>query len=292
LLPLDAGSTTRTADLGFDLEAVSTYREKADSPTSISNSDNGDDMGLYEAGVPESSPAPALRLKEMGEFDSLLDSQVVFNSVDENQDRNIRRRKISFAKHMRMSLVASVMNSSRPSITNRKSLFIRPSRRMSFLEELPIPETLQVTASFPQPEQTITEENVMLQDMCPLERVVSDEGILTVVLSFFQEHELLRIASLVCSLWADVATNAHANLMLKSVGCLTLSSDTNYDSDDELCDDQALSESKSIPGLLERPWSYLTSNFPWACFLSEGAFKKVYKVFNENLQVEEAVSVM
>ena len=67
--------------------------------------------------------------------------------------------------------------------------------------------------------------------------------------------------------------------------------ESEYESDEEL----PLGEvppSTTTSTLTDRPWQYLTSNFPWACFLSEGAFKRVYKVYNDSIGVEEAVSVM
>jgi serine/threonine protein kinase len=43
---------------------------------------------------------------------------------------------------------------------------------------------------------------------------------------------------------------------------------------------------------MERSWHFLNDKFPWATFLSEGAFKRVYRVWNSTVNAEEAVSVM
>jgi hypothetical protein len=48
----------------------------------------------------------------------------------------------------------------------------------------------------------------------------------------------------------------------------------------------------SVARSMERSWQYLNTLHPWGCFLSEGAFKKVYKVYNARVGVDEALSVM
>lgn len=103
------------------------------------------------------------------------------------------------------------------------------------------------------------------------------------VLAFLTERELMLV-SLVCQTWADAVTTAHVNLMLASVGYSKDDNDGKYD----VAHVSAMSREISM----EQSWEYLHSEFPWACFLAEGAFKRVYKVHNSSTSQEEALSVM
>jgi len=47
----------------------------------------------------------------------------------------------------------------------------------------------------------------------------------------------------------------------------------------------------AVPSLL-RPWGEMVSSMPWGCFLSEGAYKQVYRTYHASAQRQEAVSVM
>lgn len=119
---------------------------------------------------------------------------------------------------------------------------------------------------------------------------LANSKILLNVLSFLDEAEILCRASPVCTLWADVSTEAHATLMLSSVGCI----ENAVDGDDDDLDDDEVEDTAnaSIMRSMEKSWRYMVSQYPWACFLSEGAFKRVYKVWNASTQSEEALSVM
>ena len=55
---------------------------------------------------------------------------------------------------------------------------------------------------------------------------------------------------------------------------------------------EAPTQSNSIATSMEWDWKDLTNLFPWGCFLSEGAFKRVYRVMNTQVGCEEAISVM
>jgi hypothetical protein len=112
---------------------------------------------------------------------------------------------------------------------------------------------------------------------------LQDDYILERILAYLHERELVLAAGLVSTKWFEVATTSHANLLLARLLC-----------DNQDCDSSSnfLAESNRKMSLIERNWDYLTTNFPWACFLAEGGYKKVYKVFNKKLNVEEAVSVM
>ena len=118
------------------------------------------------------------------------------------------------------------------------------------------------------------------------------------VLSYLSEGELIHSASLVCTRFADVSAEALGKLMLVSVGCDSslkeLASDDSSNEEVEP-DMDARPESKELSTVAEsmrRGWPYLTGRFPWANFLSEGAFKRVYKVWNNHVGTYEALSVM
>jgi hypothetical protein len=303
LLPLHVDSATpRSSDLGFELEAVSAYqeevvsayREKAESPTSIDNSDDDDDIVLYQVGETERSPMNT-PMNKFGEpsvagFGVNLD-HVVLKTPGGPSNKDLKRRQTSVAKHKRMSLVASTKHPNGPVVPSRKSLFIRPPRASAVPTRPPLAEKLNLVPNFPSSELAASKEP-MLEDVmdCPMTVALDKAEIVESILGYLQEPELLQTASLVCSTWSDIATQAHANLMWMSVGCLDSSSDNDDDSVDE--GEQSASLAEYVPGLMERPWDFLISTFPWACFLSEGAFKQVYKVYNRTFGVEEAVSIM
>ena len=104
--------------------------------------------------------------------------------------------------------------------------------------------------------------------------------------------------SLVCKAWADASTNAFAELMIASVGCTKDGDiDNEYDDDNSVVLDDNDVESEpepqnSIARSMQRSWDYLLSRFPYASFLSEGAFKRVYKVKNAAMKAPEAISIM
>jgi hypothetical protein len=299
LLPLQVDSTTpRTSDLGFELEAVSAYqeeavsayREKAESPSSTGNSDIDDDFVFYEAGETERSPMNTFGEPNGPGFGVNLDHGVS-NTPAGPSNKDLKRRQTSVAKHKRMSLVASTMHPTGPVVPSRKSLFIRPTRASALPTRPPLVEKLNLVPNFPSSELAASKEP-MVEDItdCPVTVALDKAEIVESILGYLQEPELLQTASLVCSTWSDLATQAHANLMWMSVGCLEFSSDNDDDSIDE--GEPSASLAQYIPGLMERPWDFLISTFPWACFLSEGAFKQVYKVYNRTFGVEEAISIM
>lgn len=194
------------------------------------------------------------------------------------QAKQDRRRQTSFAKRSRMSLVASVVNRKGSVLRSRKSLFDRPSSVNFLGTEFALPEKLQATPEFAPYNDCPTDDPV-----CSRRTALSNSRVLENIFSFLQETELLCIVSLVSTHWADSATQAHASMMLMSVGC-------SGESDDD--DESVTEEAIQVDSFVEREWGSLVSNYPWACFLSEGAFKRVYKVFNYNHRVEEAISVM
>jgi hypothetical protein len=254
-------SETATASLSSDFEAASGYHGKPD--RNVISGDKGiDEYEPYRVSVHNSS-------------------SVVFEvpHVEHNGNelsRDDRRRQTSFAKHRRISLFAAAINPAESFLRNRKSLFIQscqtiPSSRLSLLHE-------GANAFYP--------SRIVPTDEIPNEPLLEDSplnnnDILQTVFDFLDQNELLYVASLVSTKWFDAATRSHANQMLLSVGCGS-----------EQKDVEGGPGSHAVREFMQRPWIYMTTTFPWACFLSEGAYKRVYKVFNHFHRVEEAISVM
>eukprot|EP00934_Nitzschia_sp_Nitz4_P000802 Nitzschia sp. Nitz4//scaffold39_size137210//25365//29046//NITZ4_003189-RA/size137210-processed-gene-0.85-mRNA-1//1//CDS//3329550353//802//frame0 len=257
--------TLRPFSLGMDLEAASNYRDPS-TPDDLEETPNK--QGFFHDGIDDMSPSSS----------SLFEAATETHSVHV-ENKALRRRQTSYAKHKRMSLFASAMNPVTNFLNSRKSLFHRaPVSSQTF-------------------EQKIHSEHAFgshLSDLAPaviagtdsLSEWSHNEELLKRTFSFLSEPDLLRSASLVCTKWADMATEAHAQLMLSSVGCSSMSDD-GYDSDTETTD-----LGKSASGMLEKSWNVLNNTFPWARFLAEGGFKSVFKVFNHQHRVEEAVSIM
>jgi hypothetical protein len=202
-----------------------------------------------------------------------------------------KKRLRSMAKHKRVSVCAAARDtrkSMRPSLLHglsRLSLVGEPNNRLGTIGD-------GINVCFPLSplgETTGMLSAVKISDDKSVLGLVTNIKILTPMLLFLNESELLCTASLVCSQWADAATEAHALLMRASVG-------GSNESDEDSVSEDALavptSDSISIAKSMERSWSFLTSKFPWASFLSEGSFKRVYRVWNSSVQAEEAVSVM
>lgn len=262
------------SSLGLDFDAVSNYRDGPESPSSTTSRDNEDS---------EEDQQSQVLSQESVDFFGSYDTDPAFG----NNPRNVRRRHTSMAKHRRMSLFASAVNTTDPFFKNRKSLFNRPSLVVAAGQPPPIletdPEFYRSTWTWspkgPEKRRTLLEKS-------PL----NDPEILQKILDFLPQDEILAVAGMVSTKWFDASAHSYANVMLSSVGC---SSNSDDDFDDEFCfEEEALAQDEASSKLMERPWSYLTTTFPWASFLSEGAFKRVYKVFNRTHRIEEAVSVM
>jgi len=245
--------------LGLDFESVSQYHDESVSIGSspLTNS-IGIDMSIQSR--------TGLHVCEANEHVSERANKLFPN-------RAVRRRQTAFAKHRRMSLFASAINPADTFSKNRKSLFVRQSAAFHATKHTLLSES--APEFFSQHTSVIhesTSETPVDLEQSPLD----SEEILRVIFDFLEDKELFFIASLVSTKWSDVATQSHANLMLSSVA---------------RCDEDTLDGKGNARGS-HRSWKYLTTTFPWACFLSEGAFKRVYKVFNRRCQTEEAVSIM
>lgn len=136
---------------------------------------------------------------------------------------------------------------------------------------------------------------------------------LPLILSFLDQEKLLTTSCLVNSHWWTESVSRQAALMLESVGCEGMaggkssgsSREADSDSDgefDESDDEQEekktevgaaiVAPSTSIVDSMKRSWKFLHEQYPHASFLSEGAFKQVYRVYNVNTGGQEAISVM
>jgi hypothetical protein len=205
--------------------------------------------------------------------------QFLVDPFMETNSRELLRREKNLAKRRRTALFASAKNPVKTLREARKSMFIHPSKVGSAQLLLPESSPEFYGAKSLGAENSSKGRQSVPAKVSPLE----DADILEKILDFLQEPELLLRASLVSKTWFESATHSHANLMLASVGC---SQDTS-DNETEL----SAIEPNTLT-LMERPWNYIATTFPWACFLSEGAYKRVYKVFNHKFRVEEAISVM
>lgn len=261
--------------LELELEAAGDYRVQESSPDSTS------ERGVSETGIlnqdflSETSPSPR------GGFDRMQTTVEFTFHQGNNYSRASRRRQTEFEKRKRLSIFASAVNPALSIFTRRKSLFVHHSRSSEF-------ENKTSTVNRNLVSEHKFEASVQLDIQLDSTLLLGNEGILKSIFLFLSEPELLQSAFLVSRKWADAATQAHAELMLMSVGCSNiLSSDAPY-----FDDDVTSSSHEDFRVLLDKPWDYVTSTYPWARFLSEGGFKQVYKVFNRKFKSVEAISVM
>mmetsp|Transcript_56026 Transcript_56026/g.135577 ORF Transcript_56026/g.135577 Transcript_56026/m.135577 type:complete len:1555 (+) Transcript_56026:355-5019(+) len=265
-----------THRLGLDFDCASSkYREGPDSPSSEVSQDgecdeNDDDQGSQ-------------MLLSQESLDFFNNNQDISQLGEvEKQSRYAKRRYTSMAKRRRMSMFSSVVNHTKSVLNNRKSLFIRPSHvnfsgePSFFLENEPTFCRQAWTTSIKKVEECTTGNNSSF---------LHDPEILQQVFAFLPQNDVVATAALVSKSWFQASAHTYANFLRSSVECGE--NDNEYDLDDDR--DGQPDESFAM---MERPWPYLTTTFPWAMFLSEGAFKRVYKVFNRPHRTEEAVSVM
>ena len=232
-----------------------------------------------------------------------------FSALDLNEDvlpsKASKRREKSMAKRNRISICETAMASPRPfrlsSVNSRKSFAYCDTIIPPTIDKL---QTLDELAT-PILRSRKTSRDIEEADACC--DVFSTNKLLLLIFSNLSEYDLLCTASLVSSHWSDAVTDAHASLMLMSVGCSVSfaysdveqpkSSELLFKDNDDCAslgdnDEPSKVENSSIVQSMERPWRYIVDRFPWAMFLSEGSFKRVYKVWNSSVGAEEAVSVM
>ena len=247
--------------MGLDFESVSHYCDEFESPSSASL--------LGDTEMPEFSSGHRGSFFSAKKDVNLVRMDAPFSSRAE------RRRQTTLAKHRRISLVASAVNPTETFSKQRKSLFVRKTSMFSARKQKIFADS--APEFFSQHSSLDVDEYMSPRSISYQESPVEDSDILRMIFDFLGENELLSVVGLVSRKWADAATHSHANLMMLSVAP---------------CDSERLDESNAATAALRRSWDYMMTTFPWACFLSEGAFKRVYKVFNHTRQEEEAVSVM
>ena len=265
----------RTGSLCFDFEAASQYRDRPnESPTSVgSYTEHNDDDFAIDEGFSQPSPSAMDALRT----GSIMPAREVFR-----QKKDIRRRETSYLKRQRMSIAgASARNGP---IASRKTMFGQPSSRQSMLNNLPSLESLTAAPTFRRSTVHFHDEPPLLEQESDIRLTVgSCKRIVDCIVGFLPENELLRTCSLVSTTWSDAAVQAHANLMWLSVQ--DSANDDALDDDDEIVDEP-------VKGVVERSWEQLMGKFPWARFLSDGAFKDVFKVYNKDFGCEEALPIM
>jgi hypothetical protein len=198
----------------------------------------------------------------------------------EEEKRLIRKRRSTFGKRRRMSLWATATHNSSSFMSCQKPLF---NFNRSSLSHVPINENLKSLRCPTRRSIDVVQESAQEREQDPARSVGSDRKIVSHVFSYLTESELLLKGSTICTPWSDLAALAHANLMLASVWADDGEKDDNK---------EKFALHQSVSQSMERRWSEIHQNFPWACFLAEGGFKQVFKVYNVNVGEEEAVSVM
>lgn len=233
-----------------------------------------------------SRQSPSLTFDMFGNQQAVVDEKKEMDPDEiAKNERKQRRRMVSFKKHKRMSLWASTTQPEGPLVPKQKPLF-RKNKSLGRIDENLFQSLEDSCSTFQVDDVSSVVCETGAQDSDSAEIFLREE-ILPLIFNYLTEQEIMCNASLVCTAWADAATAATVNLMLASVGY----SAKGENRDPEL--DEAESCLMNTTALsMERSWSFLNSRFPWGCFLSEGAFKRVYKVHNSLTDREEAISVM
>ena len=132
-------------------------------------------------------------------------------------------------------------------------------------------------------------------DISPKE-ILSEEKVLSHIFGFLNEKELLHIVSAVSLSWNKVATASYASLLIDSIEKLW-PEDDHFSSEEPVIDETLAPRSVYHRNSLNlasmyRSWYSIVKTFPRGQYLSEGTFKKVYKVWNVCVGAEEALSVI
>ena len=221
------------------------------------------------------------RTTRFARCDSVGASALDLLHLDDNRNNNNgtvsvehdRRRTLKLRKYARMSICVAaatdlIQPKLKPELKRCYRLSATPTKRRSSLDVSPINSIIESPA-------------------------------FTHVLSFLNERDLMETASLVSTRFADFAAEALGNLMLLSVGCdpwpsgrtLGIPRD-DYELSLEGANDQKPRGHLPYAKSLLKEWSHIMRQFPWAQFISDGAFKKVFKVWNHRCGSYEAISVM
>ena len=245
---------------------------------------------------------------DVSDDDLCRENMTSFSALDLNEhmlpSKASKRREKSLAKRTRMSICETAMASPRP--FRLSSIHRRGTFALFEKSDRPQIDKLQTLEEVTNPIMYASHATESLDQIDACDDVCSTHKLLLHIFSHLSEYDLLCTASLVSSRWSDVVTDAHASLMLMSVGCSASfaygDAEQPNSSELEAYDDDysSLEENHELPTVennsfvksMERPWSFLVDKFPWGMFLSEGTFKRVYKVWNSTVGAEEAISVM
>jgi hypothetical protein len=119
----------------------------------------------------------------------------------------------------------------------------------------------------------VTDNNIPRPTAMPVQ-----PALLSAVLAWVGPNELAS-ASAVSITWATAVAYAQADILCAQTEALSS------------IDNNSSSSSKASTALTWKATD-TTTRFPWGCYLAEGAFKQVYKVYNVARQRQEAMSVM
>lgn len=240
--------------MSFLDEEQASLQECYNSDSEIENEEDYDKFDM-------SPEAPPLRKLKLRREDSVGGSALALLHLDDaDEPQPVRkpasRRSLELRKYRRRSLCATAYD------------FVHPKRCL-------------------RQSNSPLKQGTTLPDISLMNDIVRGGAILTNILSFFDQTELLQCASLVCTAWNDAAAEALGTLMIQSVGCdplfMSPENDDDYDEVDtprygEASEQtESMFKSSSIARSMEKDWSYF-ENFSTGRFLSEGAFKKVFKV--------------
>lgn len=212
-----------------------------------------------------------LKVSDMAE---VKPSQIA--ALSPNDGKLDRRRRLSYAKMKRMSLWVASTHPTELLIRKPKNLFLGQKSYAPAISEH-VHQTLSKRKDSFLEEHISSSTEPSESDCANPFTTPSSDDLLRRVFSFLTDTELLCKASSVCHGWADVATSVNVDRIVSGL---------RLDEDDEESSQEVITSSS------ERSWGYLHNLYPWACFLSEGSFKKVYMVHNAQTACDEAVSVM
>ena len=129
-----------------------------------------------------------------------------------------------------------------------------------------------ISSPSPTPQSCNTES-----DAPSFSSIIIESGAIHRVLSYLNEGELIHSATLVSTMFADVAAGALGDMM-KKLWCA--------ESETSAFGPSSLASSK------KKTLEYLMGRFPSAKYIGDGGYKQVYKVWNGDCEGFEAISVM
>lgn len=192
-------------------------------------------------------------------FEHTADSQDNENTTEEKEvSRKNRKRMNNASKRNRISLFAAATGA-------KASLLSKQCHVMTLHDERNVVEEKTSDA-------LSTGRLLLASERAITERLLSaSEKPISHIFSFLNASDLMTKVLPVCKNWADWSSNAHANMLKCS----------------------ASSMNPEQPSMMsQKSWNSIHKLFPWARFLAEGGFKKVYRVFNASVGMDEAVAVM